>query len=302
LPKHVVITGASGQIGIALVHRLAARGHKITAIARSRPEELSMATKVYCVDLAKDPLPEGILTNDSIVLHLAGTVPREAKTKDPSGSINAAIAKNLVLSRPGQLINLGSLSASVAEARPDFARQYGHEKLAAERIFAASLPGGSVVYLRPPTIYGETIKGPVMRLAALVRRGVPLPLASVTTPRPYMSLGNLLSLFQTLVETDDLSAVANGPLEVHDGELVRTCDLVRHLASAQGIPARIVPAPVRLLRLAGRVTGKSELVSGAIDPVPCNMDSNRLGAIGWSPTEKMPNSLRFLHQGNARKD
>ena len=294
MPKHVLITGASGQIGKALVKRLAARGHKITAIAGSRSERLAMVAKVYCVDLAKAPLPKGLLTKDSIVLHLAGTVPREAKQKNPSASINATIARNLVRSQPGRVINLGSLSASAAETHLKTARQYGHEKLAVEQILAEALPGGSVVYLRPPAIYGEGIKGPIERLSGLVRRGVPLPLASITTPRPYFSLGNLLSLFQALVESDDFNAVAGVPLEVHDGELVRTCDLVRHLASAQGVRERMIPVPAGVLRIAGRITGKNELISGAIDPVPCAMDLNRLETIGWSPVEQMPDSLRFL--------
>lgn len=294
MPKHVVITGASGQIGKALVKRLAARGHKITAIAGSRPEGLAMAAKVHCVDLAKAPLPDGLLTEGSIVLHLAGTVPREARQKNPSASINAAIARNLVRSQPARVINLGSLSASVAETDPETARQYGHEKLAVERILVEALPSGSVAYLRPPAIYGEGIEGPIARLSGLVRRGVPLPLASVTTPRPYLSLGNLLSLFQALVESDDLDAVAGVPLDVHDGEMVRTCDLVRHLASAQGVAVRMFPAPVGVLRMAGRITGKNELISGAIDPVPCVMDLNRLETIRWAPAEQMPDSLGFL--------
>jgi len=299
MSKNLIITGASGQLGRQLVRHLSGHGHRITAVAGTNPGRISGACEVVSVDLAACPLPKGLATKDCTIIHLAGTVPREAERTDPSASGNVAMARNLAQVRPKRLILLSSLAASVAEKFPDTARQYGQEKLAVEAIFGDALSKEAVVTLRPPAIYGPGMSGPITQLAALVGRDLPLPLGSITTARPYVSLGNLLSLFDCLLDagSDDWRSLTDVPLEVHDGHLVRTCDLVRHLAVAQGKQARLVPVPARLLSLAGRVAGKSELVAGALDPVPCDIDMSRLGAIGWQPVERMPDSLRFLGEG-----
>lgn len=298
MPKDVVITGASGQIGKALVQMLAARGHKVTAITRSHPMDLSGAAAVHTVDLAKDPLPNGILTDDSVVLHLAGTVPREVAPVDTDETLNVAIARNLVQSRPRRLVMLSSLSASVAQQTPAIARQYGREKLAVERVISEALPENSFVILRPPAIYGPGIRGPIAQLAILVRRGMPLPLALATAARPYLALDNLLTLFEAVVEADATmwDGLTGTPVALHDGQMVRTCDLVRHLAAAQGKRALLLPVPLGFLRVAGRLTRRKELVSGAIDPVPGPINLTRLADFGWKPSAQMPETLTYLER------
>lgn len=298
MSKHLIITGASGKLGRKLVQHLSGCGHRITAVARGHPSRISGACEVLSVDLAISPLPKGLVTKDCTIFHLAGTVPREARRTDPVASGNVAMARNIAITQPRRLILLSSLAASVAEKTPNMARQYGHEKRAVEAVFGDALPKGAVVTLRPPAIYGPGMSGPTAQLAALVGRGVPLPLRSITTARPYFSLGNLLSLVDCLLaaRSDDWCSVTGVPLEVHDGTLVRTCDLVRHLAAAQGKQARLIPSPAWVLRLAGQLSGKSELVAGALDPVLCDMDMSRLAAIGWRPIERMPDSLRYLNE------
>jgi hypothetical protein len=59
-----------------------------------------------------------------------------------------------------------------------------------------------------------------------------------------------------------------------------------------------MPVPLPLLRLAGGIAGFSEMLSGAIDPLPHNDNAALLNDFGWTPIEEMPKSLADLHGGS----
>jgi nucleoside-diphosphate-sugar epimerase len=55
----------------------------------------------------------------------------------------------------------------------------------------AAESGLEIVILRPPLVYGGNVGANFMRLLHLVRRGIPLPLASVSNRRSFIYAKNL---------------------------------------------------------------------------------------------------------------
>lgn len=294
--KKIVVTGASGFVGRSLVKHLTAAGHHITAIAGKNAAKIKNVDRVLSMDLSQSTLPSDLLADDTILIHLAAVVSRGGKSGLVNDSVNVKIAQNIVDANPRNLIVLSSIAAAVTETNIEAARQYGFEKAAVDVLFREKLVDSQMVILRPPAIYGPDMGGPVTTLAGLVKRGLPLPLGAARTPRPYLSIGNLNSLFHRLVEIDtsQWKALSRQPIEVHDGQLIATDELIRHLAHHQDVDARLLPVPVALLRAGARLAGKAHLVAGALDAVRCEMPVDLLKDIGWAPAEQMPDSLSFL--------
>jgi UDP-glucose 4-epimerase len=61
-----------------------------------------------------------------------------------------------------------------------------------------------------------------------------------------------------------------------------TADLVRVIASAVGKPARLLPVPSALMRLAGNLSGKRAQVDRLLGSLAVDISKNR-ELLGWVP-------------------
>lgn len=121
------------------------------------------------------------------------------------------------------------------------------------------IAGLDVVCLRPPLVYGPGVKGNFLRLMKLVELGVPLPLASVRNARSMIYVGNLASAVARALTGP------SGSFLVSDDADLSTPQLVRMLAGAMGLRARLVPFPPRLLHAFGALLGKGDEVMRMIE-------------------------------------
>ncbi|GHC70099.1 hypothetical protein GCM10010136_16100 [Limoniibacter endophyticus] len=230
--------------------------------------------------------PDNIAVNESATARIAANV---------SNFILAAdIPRAIVIS---------TVAASVAENGLPNARRYGLEKLEADRIFLEKLRDRELAILRPPAVYGPGMQSSLSALASLIRKRMPIPLGRATAPRHYISLVNLCSLIKRIACVPSEQWPKAGPVwEVSDGQPISTSDLVEMLGQVMGRPALLVPLPLALLRLAGRLSGQSELVSSAIDELAISEQSALTNAFGWEPIERMPDSLCFLREGDGHHE
>jgi nucleoside-diphosphate-sugar epimerase len=129
---------------------------------------------------------------------------------------------------------------------------YGETKLEGERLAhqLGKTLGVEIVVARFPLVYGPGAPANVRRLLALVDRGVPLPFGLIRNRRSMLYLGNLVEAMRRLLLTTGLGGRT---FFVADGVDPSTPALVRLIAAALGRPARLVPVPVFLLRLLGRI-------------------------------------------------
>jgi nucleoside-diphosphate-sugar epimerase len=101
-------------------------------------------------------------------------------------------------------------------------------------------------------VYGPGVKANFAALMRAVQRGMPLPLGAVHNQRSLVALDNLVDFIVTCVAHPQ---AANQTFLVSDGHDLSTTELVRGLARAAGVPARLLPVPVWALQIHWRQRG-----------------------------------------------
>lgn len=133
---------------------------------------------------------------------------------------------------------------------------YGISKWEAEQVLdrIANETRMEVVVLRSPLVYGPGVKANFLRLLQMVDLGIPLPLANINNRRSLIYLGNLVGAVIACIEH---TRAAGQTFLVSDGEDVSTPDLIRRVAASLGREVRLFAFPASLIRLAGKLSGKS---------------------------------------------
>jgi nucleoside-diphosphate-sugar epimerase len=153
-----------------------------------------------------------------------------------------------VLASTVKAVGEGNSTPWTEDTSPAPSDPYGTSKLEAERAVreVAQRQGIRAAVLRFPLVYGPGVKGNMLRLFALVDRGVPLPFGSVANRRSMLYVGNLVAA---------VCAVLESPLDrtetffVSDGRDLSLPALIRMIGKALGKPVRLLPVPPSLLRL-----------------------------------------------------
>lgn len=297
--KKIVITGASGFIGKALIAALNKQHWQIHAIVRQRLELWSPDVKQHVVADLSSTDPDKlirVMQDAHCVVHLAAVVPgkQTETTVNATGEMAEVVAIAAANAKVDRVIVLSSVYATLAETGSDQARSYGREKLAADKIFERYLSTPPAIFIRSPVVYGEGMSGSLLSLAKLISKGIFLPLGLANERRSYISKSNLIGLICTLVEAEERRwLLTSGRKYVPtDGKAVATSDVVRAIAVGLGTNARLLPVPISIVRNLGRVFGKEELVSGALDPLEFDDNALLLSDYGWEPHEVFPESHR----------
>lgn len=164
---------------------------------------------------------------------------------------------------------------------------YGESKRRAEELLLelGEATGLEVVVLQPPLVYGPYVRANFLSLMTAIQRGLPLPFGAVQNRRSMIYVENLGSA----IVFASSHAQARGTYLVSDGEDVSTRELAHRIASALGVHERLVPVPVPILQLVGRVTGKTAAVERVVGSL--YVSSKRLREAGWSSPFSMQQGL-----------
>lgn len=268
--KRILLTGATGFVGSAVLPELARLG-EIVAVAR-RPVA-GVARTELVADLAEPHDWRRLLEGVTDVVHLAARV---HVMKDDAAGAAATLRVNFEATRAlaaaaseagvGRFVFLSTVKVngdSTAERpfapsdSPRPAGAYAVSKYRAEEALAA-LPGTMErVILRPPLVYGPGVKGNFAALLRLCRAGLPLPFGAVANRRSLIAVENLASAIAACIAAPPGGGTRRYLLR--DGVDLSTGDLVRRLAAAMGRPGRLVPIPPSWLEGALRIAGRAEL-------------------------------------------
>ncbi|MFL6129504.1 MAG: NAD-dependent epimerase/dehydratase family protein [Mycobacteriales bacterium] len=262
----VVVTGAAGFLGRALVAALAADGVPVVAVDRrpgagwsadlppaDHPGRGSGAVTALRADLlAGDPAVQAALREADAVFHLAGrpgvrdTGPaaEAARVRDnvaATAAVLAAVppATPLVVTSSSSVYGgaAGRPSREADPLRP--LGGYARSKAAVEALCAAR--GGAVTVLRPFTVAGEGQR-PDMALArwiAAARAGRPLRvLGSPARTRDVTDVRDLVRALRLAAERD-----VRGVLNVGTGRPRTLAELAAAVCRALGAPAELVLEP-----------------------------------------------------------
>jgi len=297
----VLVTGASGFVGRAVVTRLAGERYEILAAARSPAYDLPTGVRHLPMNALgdnTDPLPGDC--EAEIVVHAAGRahVMRETSS-DPLVAFRAvnvggslAVARQVRESGARRFVFISSIKVLGERTHrgqpfnddsvPAPADAYGQSKLEAERALTEFCDRSSMelVIVRPPLVYGPGVKANFEQLLRAVSQRRPLPLGQLhENLRSLVALDNLVDLICTC--TRHVAAPGRTFL-VSDGEDLSTVDLVQRLARAFGVAPRLVPVPVWALQLAGTLTGRRDAVRRLCESLQADISGTRR-ALDWTP-------------------
>ena len=145
-----------------------------------------------------------------------------------------------------------------------------------------------MVIVRPPLTYGCGAPGNFAQMLAVVAKGMPLPFAAVDNRRSLVYLGNLVD---ALIVCATHPAAAGQTYLVCDGEDISTSALLRQLAVVMGVPSRLFPCPATLLRLAGKLVGKSQQLERLLGSL--QVDSGKIRReLNWQPPYSLQQGLQ----------
>lgn len=300
----ILVTGANGFVGSALIERLAAEGMPVHAAVRTSAAASTLRAKYPQMDvvtvgeIGAATAWRAALAGVDAVVHLASRVHVMRETEpDPlrafrsvntEGSV--ALARAAAVAGVKRFIYLSTVKVLGERTEgepfsdasiPHPIDPYAISKQEAETALfhIGSETGMGVTVLRPPLVYGVGVKGNFLRLLAWVRAGYPLPLGALHNQRSLLYLGNLVDATVTLLARP----VEPGRAYVlRDGEDVSTPELIRRLARQMDVPARLLPIPAWGLHLAGRITGRGEAVRRLTDSLAVE-DMRFRRELGWVP-------------------
>ena len=216
MSARVLVTGASGFVGRALVDALADAGHRVRATTRQGAEAKfrvgveTVATGDYRQPVDWAPLLTGV---DSVV-HLAGIAHigpaiDEAAYDRVVHLATAELAAACSKAAVRRLVFMSSVRAQSGPAAdgvltendaPRPTEAYGRAKLRAEA--AVSAAGVPWTILRPTMVYGAGAKGNLARLLRVADSPWPLPFAGLANQRSLVSLDNLIAAVRFVLGAD----------------------------------------------------------------------------------------------------
>ncbi|MEO8119105.1 MAG: SDR family oxidoreductase [Rhodoferax sp.] len=308
-----LVTGANGFVGKSLCTELTRRGEDVRAAVRSG--HFDRGNSDYAVVGAIDGGTDWSagLGDQDVVVHLAARVhvmndgatdPLAAfRQVNVQGTLNlarqaaAAGVKRFVFISSvkvnGECTFPGQTFAESDVPAPQDA--YGLSKHEAEqglRQLAADT-GMELVIVRPPLVYGPGVKANFASLMRAVRRGWPLPFGAVHNRRSLVALDNLVDFLVTCVTHPQ---AANQTFLVSDGHDLSTPDLVRGLARAAGMTARLIPVPVWVLQAGAALVGQGESVQRLVGNLQVDISKAR-ALLGWVPPVTVEEGLRRAFAG-----
>jgi nucleoside-diphosphate-sugar epimerase len=174
--------------------------------------------------------------------------------------------------------------------QPNPHNAYAFSKLEAEQglLRVADNTCMEVVIIRPPLVYGRGAPGNFGALIRAVQRGLPLPLGAVYNQRSLVALENLVDFIVTCVTHPQ---AANQTFLVSDGQDLSTTELVRGMAQAAGVPARLLPVPVWALQAGATLLGKGDAVQRLCGNLQVDISKAR-SLLGWVPPISVEEGLR----------
>jgi len=318
MTRRVLVTGASGFVGRAVVAHFLAQGWAVRASSRSSALACPAGVEASQIGDTLDPQAwcAGVAGVDSVV-HCAARVHvlRETATDPLAAFREVNVAGTLQLARQAQasgvrrFVFISSIGVNGAETtgRPFTAEDapaphspYAQSKREAEVALRelAQRTGLEVTIIRPPLVFGPGAPGNFERLMRALHRGTPLPFGAVHNQRSFVALGNLTSLVHLCACHPQ---AANQTFLVSDGEDISTTELLRRVAQGLGRQARLIPVPSGAIRALAGLLGKADFAQRMCGSLQVDISKTR-ALLGWAPPVSLADALsdtarRYIAQG-----
>lgn len=306
-PRAVLVTGATGFVGRAVVGRMSRSGWKVRAAVRELSPSAGQNSNIdWCGvgDIGAATDWTAPVSGCGAVVHLAARVHvmhdaaadplAEFRRMNVTATLN--LARQAAAAGVPRFIFVSSVKVNgeeglYKESDPPAPRDpYGMSKHEAELALhrLARETGLQVVIVRPPLVYGPGARANFHALMSAVARGIPLPFGAVHNRRSLVAVDNLADFIETCVHHP---AAANQTFLVSDGEDLSTPELIRRLARVMGRPARLVPIPPSLMMAGATLLGRHDLARRLLGSLQVDISKART-ILGWGPPIGVIEGLR----------
>lgn len=299
--KQVLITGANGFVGRALLATLMRSGYAVRAAVRSPAGRAMLpqtATVVIIGNVDGGTDWNAALQGIDVIVHLAARVHVMQETaEDPwqaFRAVNVAGTENLARQAAARGVKRFIYLSSIKVNGEGTASQYftADQPVQPEGAYAVSKweaeclvqeiareTGLETVIIRPPLIYGADVKGNFLRLIRLVDKAWPLPLAAVANKRSMVNLDNLCHLIRCCLEHNK---AAGQVFLVADEQDLSIAELIQMIAKFLHKPAPLFPFPLSLLRGFAGAAGKAAEMTRLCGSLQLDTVKTRK-RLGWQP-------------------
>ncbi|MGE0011172.1 MAG: UDP-glucose 4-epimerase family protein [Azoarcus sp.] len=309
-PLHVLVTGASGLVGGAVITRLTREpGITLRAAYRAVPAHLPDGVRATQTgNLGSETEWQHAVRDIDVVIHCAARVHVMNDTEgDPLAAFRRAnvdgtlqLARSAIAAGCRRFVFISSIKVNGESSAPGHpytetmqpapVDAYGQSKLEAENaLFAlATETGLEVVVIRPPLVYGPGVKANFRAMMRAVSRGIPLPLSWINNRRSLVAVDNLADLIALCTRHP---AAANEVFFAGDGEDVSSTELLRRVGKALGKPARLLPVPVSLITAVASLLGRKPVADRLCATLQVDIHKART-VLGWAPPLSLDEGLR----------
>lgn len=306
---NILVTGANGFIGQALVKNILQTKHNVIACVRQSVKPTLDCEYRFIENLDSKTDWEQILKGIDVVVHCAGkaSVSKDHKN-EPSKSlkeINTAatlnLAKQAVDMGIQRFIFLSSIKVNGEYSLPNqpFTPEvttppsdpYGYSKYKAELGLKEIANNSTMDYIiiRPTLVYGENVKGNFHSLMKWTYKGVPLPIGGIKKNlRSLVYVDNLVDFIVTCIEHKNAK---NEVFLISDDDDISTASLLEEISKGLGVKNKAVNIPPKLIDTAASAVGKSSVAQRLSGSLQVDI-SKAKNLLDWKPKYSTSESVQ----------
>ncbi len=308
MTKSILVTGAAGFVGTKLCDLLVSRGYNVCATVRkASPGPRRPGLTVWETgDINEYSHWELLLRDCSTVIHLAARAHILNETAEnpievfrrTNTEVTLSLARAAVKARVSRFIFV-STAAVIGNKNmrrpinendpPNPIEPYAISKWEAEQALQefSKKSGLQLVIVRPPGVYGANNPGNFLRLLRIIKKGVPLPLASVHNKRSFINVYNLCDF---LIACIHHPKAAGKTFLISDGENASLVEIMQILANGMGCRLKLFPFPVSLLRFLASLIGKESIIEKLCETRLVDSSFAR-NSLDWRPVLSLQDGL-----------
>lgn len=309
VPLRVLITGATGFVGSALVNALENDLCYVPiSVVRTKAERVDHVAQTFCIsDLSSTTDWREALKGCAVVVHAAARVHvmnevaldalAEFRKVNVAGTVR--LAQQAAEAGVRRFIFISSVKVNgectdgrrpyTADDLPAPCDPYGVSKYEAEEALrrVSAETGMEVVIIRPTLVYGPGVKANFRNMMSWLKKGIPLPFGAIHNKRSLISIDNLVSLITVCLSHP--KAVGETFL-ASDGVDLSTTELLKKTAAALGVQSRLLPVPARLLSTCAIIAGRRSLSQRLCGSLQVDIQKTQ-SLLGWSPPISIDDAL-----------
>ena len=322
----VLLTGATGFIGKAVIEGLLSDSCEVKAFVRQFSEVIPLAVEQVIVgDLADLTLSDTSCLSRNfkdidVVVHTAARVHIMNDSSNPLAKFRKVNRDaTLVLARCAAEAGVkrfiflssikvnGELTGPSQPFTPDDVHvpddPYGLSKYEAEQglLALAQKTKMDVVIIRPPLVYGPGVKGNFASMIKWMNKPLPLPFGAIHNQRSLIALDNLVSFISLCIDLEKSSKASNQVFLICDGEDVSTTQLLKKIGQAfslyspLGAKAWLLPVPVYIMAYLAKLLGKGDIANRLFCSLTVD-SSKACDLLGWKPLVDIDEQLAKMRK------